>query len=306
MTTLLVSCSRRKRVLAGAGLRARGLSPGDVRAVAAAWNERIAGAKATTLASDLYCGRNFAEARLAADEAEARLLIASAGLGLVRADARVPSYDLTVTRGSEDDVLARIAPAAGGDAWWAALCAGAPRHTPLGDATTGEGLIVVALPMAYLKMLEPDLVALAPEDRARLRIISTASQPVVGEILRPFVLPYDDRLESLPGDRPGTRSDFVGRAARHFLRLLKADTGAGVEDHAQAVTRALAPYSARRTPVRTRMSDEDLLAALRQHWEAAGGRAGRLLRVLRDDLGLACEQSRFKELARQVREEMTA
>ena len=53
-----------------------------------------------------------------------------------------------------------------------------------------------------------------------------------------------------------------------------------------------------------RRSDADLLEIIRANWSDAGGSASQMLRWLRSELGLACEQGRMRELHAAVRKEM--
>src|SRR5690606_38494001 len=98
--------------------------------------------------------------------------------------------------------------------------------------------------------------------------------------------------------------DFAQRAARHFAEtIVRASPGGSIEDHAGMVREALAKWQFPTVFERARLDDDSLLELIRTHWEEAGGKSGRLLRVLRDDLHVACEQGRFAALARRVRQE---
>ena len=53
-------------------------------------------------------------------------------------------------------------------------------------------------------------------------------------------------------------------------------------------------------PTRARKTDADILDLLRQHWERLNGSATALLRYLRDEALVSCEQSRFRALRQQL------
>jgi hypothetical protein len=53
-----------------------------------------------------------------------------------------------------------------------------------------------------------------------------------------------------------------------------------------------------------RVTDEEIVVLIREHWSAAQAQSTRMLRLLRDDLGVACEQGRFSRLFRRVRSQM--
>ncbi len=62
----------------------------------------------------------------------------------------------------------------------------------------------------------------------------------------------------------------------------------------------LSPLTAPAKRVGRRATDEEIKAAIAAHYEAVGGQSSQMLRKLRDELGLACEQSRFRNLFKGV------
>jgi hypothetical protein len=116
--------------------------------------------------------------------------------------------------------------------------------------------------------------------------------------LQSSVLPYDERLEGLDG-YAGTRSDFPQRALRHFVEVVRGHT-LPLEQAREHVRAAMAALRKPVLPERQRKSDEEIIALLRQHWQRLNGSATALLRYLRDDALVACEQSRFRTLRQLV------
>jgi hypothetical protein len=156
-------------------------------------------------------------------------------------------------------------------------------------------------------MLTPDILGLSEAELGRVRIVSGVAPGEVHPDLSPFLMPYDERLEDPGSQWRGTRSDFAARATRHFAEQIVPSLAAGdAQAHRAAVEASLAAWTRPAAPKRERRSDEEILALLRTHWEATGGRSGRLLRVMRDDLGIACEQGRMAGLVNRVRLERTA
>ena len=47
---------------------------------------------------------------------------------------------------------------------------------------------------------------------------------------------------------------------------------------------------------RTRKSDSEILNLIHRRWRRVEGRSGRMLRLLRDEEMIACEQGRFRRL----------
>jgi hypothetical protein len=113
--------------------------------------------------------------------------------------------------------------------------------------------------------------------------------------LRPYLLPYDDRLDAII---PGIRSDFAQRALVHFVQLISKNDEDCAAD-AKRVSDALAEAKAPARPARQVATDEALLALIRTRLHPRAS-ASRLLRQLRDEDQMACEQSRFAKLFRQA------
>jgi hypothetical protein len=257
------------------------------------------------VASKLYAGRNIQEASKAAAGINAKLIIVSAGLGLVESKTLIPSYALSVGARTKDNVLTRIEGDATSLDWWEALkstsCFSIPM-SEIADSTTG--IIIVALSESYLGMVTNDLKRLAPEDRSRIRILTRASSDRIDPALHPYLMPYDDRLDGPDSPVKGTRADFAARAARHFAANVVASIPEGsMEEHARAVSIKLDRWRAAPVFQRARHEDAVLIQIIQENWERAEGQSGRLLRVLRDDLSIACEQGRFIGLMKRARDE---
>lgn len=292
---VITACSKRKTQAIDANLCASTLQPGTLAKVAAEWSRRVRRSRPAARAADLYCGRSFREAQAAADRVGGRLVVASAGLGFVAADADVPSYSLTVAPRSPDNVLGRVLDDTTARSWWSAL--NRSLRSAEADFWEESGLVLVALPGAYLDMLADDLARLLRRAPERLRIFTGTEPARVDPVLRAAVMPYDDRLDGPDSPRPGTRIDFPQRALRHFVEtVLPVRPQGDLEHHRRDVSLTLERWSSPTAVVRRRQSDEEIRRLIRERWEVVGGRSGRMLRVLRDEVGVACEQSRFAEL----------
>lgn len=305
MPLVLTSCTNRKRVPAPRALTACAVKAGALDTVAADWTERIAGADLAVAASELYCGRAFREAEAAAAIAGGRLMVVSAGLGLVAADTCVPSYSLTVVPGAGDNILERIAGRPSAADWWQALGRRSAFGVSLVECIkSSRGLVLMALSAQYLNMVAADLLAVSEKAQRRFRIFCLSPRSALPEGLRGYVMPYDARFDGAGSPVPGTRGDFAQRALIHFVeKILPARADGDLEAHAKAVNRTLSALRPPETITRTKASDAEIIALIHRHWNAVEGRSGRMLRYLRDDLGVACEQSRFRDLFNVARDE---
>jgi hypothetical protein len=295
---VVTSCTARKRGLDQAVTLLGSQGFGSVHTLAAAWLAQVRAAHAAYTPTTLYGGRSFTEAVKAAAHGRAALHVVSAGLGLVAGAASVPCYDATIA--SKDAELAAALQRIGAStsAWWLALNDG-PALARLVNQAPGA-LVMLALPSSYVEMLADDLTEVSNANVKRLRIFtSELGVQALPPHLRDAWLPYDDRLEAVPGWN-GTRSDFPQRALGHFVRKLNGMPLA-LADAKAAVADALRPLKVPARPTGVRLNDDALRAWLHANWDDCKGHTGRLLAKLRHDAGLACEQSRFAQLCREVR-----
>ncbi len=304
MTFVITSCTNRKRRPVSPQLRMMSLASARLDEVARDWGRRLENESERFLASEIYGGRSFQEARTAATAINAQLLVVSAGLGLVDAGQRVPPYACTVLVDAEDSVRARVVDGFEIPKWWKALRATSPFARPLEDRLSGQsGLILAALSDAYLDMLADELVALPQKLLGRLRIFTRAPEARILQALRPFVMPYDDRLDGPDSHMRGTRSDFAARALRHYVDLgLGRSEATSTDKDADVIRAAISTWQFPAKFERKRLDDAAIILLLEEHWDHAGGSGTKLLRYFRDELDIACEQSRFAGLVRLVRE----
>lgn len=305
MTLVITTCTNRKRKPIPDSLHAADLPQAEISGLAAEWGRRLTRAPKAFSARDIYGGRAFQEASLAAEFLDAQLIVVSAGLGLIAVGEPVPPYACTVVVGAPDSIATKSLGRFTAGAWWQALKGVSPYHQDLEQtARDAGGMICAALSDTYIDMLAADLVALPKPIRERMRLFTRAPIEKVVADLRPYVMPYDDRLDGLDSPVRGTRGDFAARALRHFAEFIaKSEDGRSCAEHAEAVRRAQSGWRMAPQFDRRRLDDSDILALIRTHWERERGSSTRLLRLLRDSLGIACEQGRFAALARQVRDE---
>lgn len=286
---VLTICTNRKRVPPPPILRGRSLEEGSAESVAAEWRNRLRSAEAVVAVKGLYAGRGFREAERAATAIGGELVVLSAGLGLVGGDQLVPSYSLTLSRTDPDGVLARARCSAG--QWWRAL----QSHSPFNCAIDWDDRpILAAVSAPYLDMVSAEWASWRARRLSRLRLFTKRRPSGPAADLAAVWMPYDDRLDAAADDLPGTQGDFAQRALRHFVET----RGAGVSpaEDATAVERALRGLTRRVVPDRQRLTDEAIITLIIEDWDVIGGRSGAMLRRLRDEHGVGCQQDRFKNL----------
>jgi hypothetical protein len=298
---IVTNCTSRKRVGAEAVRFGKQTLGANLRETAQAWRRQLQSSAGKTLVSQMYVGRSISEAKWVAARLHAPLHVVSAGLGLVSTDFEAPSYDLTISGADSRLNKALAKHNAQPSAWWR-LVSGSDGLQAMAIRSPRAG-ILIALPATYLDMVVDDLASFSPAQIARLRIFT--SQPgrnVLPLSLVKNVMPYDDRLESV-GGCAGTRADFPQRAMRHFVERLEAQKLSLAMAH-EAVTRSLGRYSKPKKVERTRADDQVITRLIREQWKTADGRSTALLRYLRDEAFVSCEQSRFAQLFRSVRDDV--
>ncbi len=302
MTLVITTCTNRKRKPVPANLYMRSLPSSSLSDLAADWTSRLDAEIERFPAGEVYGGRGFREAAAAARALEGHFLIVSAGLGLIDATTKIPPYACTILVDAPDCVAARVIGGIAAPDWWTALSRISPFGVALHDAANdSSGLIFAALSDAYIEMISGELLALPLPILSRLRLFTRAPLERVASQLRPFVMPYDDRLDGPDSPVPGTRSDFAGRALRHFATVFMADGDArSAAEHAASVAEKISKWRFPEAPNRIRHDDAFILALIRSHWDDVGGCS---LRRLRGEFNVACEQGRFRDLARIVRVE---
>ena len=290
-------------------LRARTLPKGNLLVTGEEWVSRLEGAKYQFVASHLYCGRAVTETLEAGKAVGGEIGFLSAGLGIVLQFQQVPAYSLTASPGYPDSVSARITGPYDPAAWWCALAKAQRVSRPLAGfiERRRSKLTLVAVPTGYLDMVAEDLADMPTKSLQTLRIIGPRRREEVREKLQAYWLPYDGRLDSPESGLNGTASDFPHRALRHFVScVLPQDRRGSCHSHVDGVENALSRFKKYVRPRGISASDDIVRSAIARVWKKHSGRRGCILRELRSELNIACEQSRFRKLADQVEAKLNA
>ncbi|MDM0117515.1 hypothetical protein QTI66_35975 [Variovorax sp. J22R133] len=302
---IITNCTARKRAVEPVARLKPAQLTGGAALVADRWLCATANTEAATTAGELYVGRAMSESKAVATHLAASLHVVSAGLGLAAQDDPVPNYDMTVATGVGSLAPALAQAGSGTSDWWQELNARKGTPLPLSQLVnrSKSTRFLIALPSAYVAMLERDLAHIQDKSLDRLRIFTSASgAKSVAPRLQSCVLPYDERLEGLKG-YAGTRSDFPQRAMRHFVEQIQGHA-MDAELAKEAVRQALNLLKKPLIPARVRKTDAEILDLIRTQWCTYAGSSSRLHRYLRDTALVACEQARFGGLWRQVKTEI--
>jgi hypothetical protein len=303
---VVTSCTNRKRFQSSEALQARSLRRGLLEDVAHQWVERIKAHPGQTPAVDLYRGRGFQEAVKAGSSSDVTMFVISAGLGIVAKDQLLPAYSLTLTTGSADSVQEKIVRSIHPTDWWEALSNTWDRSAPFADLVQDfpKRRLLVACSEIYAQMISRDIETLPEIERRRVRLFGPRHPSRLPSALRQLVMPYDERFDGINGPFRGTRSDFPHRTLRHFVEYILPESSVLSDpEHDAALVRTVQKdWAWPERPNRQPKSDEQILEIIPNLWERAQGRSSRMLRVLRDEELIACEQGRFATLFKLAKE----
>lgn len=298
ISAMAVACSSRKSKLPTPLLQAESLPCGTQREVAKEWIVRIGSIPKIDLvqARDLYMGRSYLRTRTLSEEFGCSLFILSAGLGLVREKTSVPSYNLTVSSSASQALHERVRPFLDPPVWWDAMQSG-PFASPMSLLCNESGRILVALTRSYAEMVGPSLSALSLSQRTQLRILGFGLTPSALPLrLHPQVMVYDARLDSVI---PGTGMDAVSRALTHFAYIVRNVPMQSPREDQRLIDDALDIIEFPSSPTRMQVNDVTLMQHVRK-LAKDGLTSSCALRRLRDEMGIACEEKRFRRIYGEV------
>jgi len=281
---------------------------GSTALLAREWSIRVRRTVPSTCAEELYQGRAFLEALKVSETTKSPLYVVSAGLGLLRADKKIPSYSLTVSPGTADAIQNRCTDTGFSAAdWWTKLTARLGLQYPLAHLIGGSKsrLWLLALPRNYYELVIDDLGQLSDRQLERVRIVGPQLDKSEHRVLDACLLSIDDRLNGPDSPLPGTQTDFAQRAARFtYDTVIRGNLEGGVTAHRRAISRRLSAMRPATRHKRQSLSDEAIMRKIEKLWRVADGKSGRMLRVLRDKEQIACEQGRFNGLFKSVRKSL--
>lgn len=298
---VLTSCTQRKRSGLSEPLTVNLLLPGSYAETARSWANLAHHEASKVPANYLYVGRPIKEASTAAAFLNAPLHFISTGFGLIHETTLLPNYDLTVARGHNNLESTITDTPFSPKKWWHAINRVRGSASPLQQLISDHpnAVFLIALSRTYLLMIQEELGAISPSDVPRIRLFtSTDGTRTIPEDILPAWVPYDERFDGHTSPNPGTRSDFPQRVMNHFVHHVLDRRSPNLDTEKQHVLNLLSQYSVRQHPERLRKTDIELIEIIHKHWDQAQGQASKMLRVLRDDLLISCEQKRFAGLFR--------
>jgi hypothetical protein len=266
------------------------------------WLKRVKASSIRVSPLNLYQGRSITDSRYASRLIGAQWYAISTGLGLVSEFDQIPAYSLTIADGTGSIQKWLTAQNRNSGDWWTGICEALGSPSPISTMVNrcgNDDRIMLALPARYVAMIASDLLLIEEDRHENVRVFtSIAGAKEVPAKHRQIVMPYDERLEGIKKHN-GTRSDFPQRALKHFVTDLNAQSYS-LKKAKLLVQTAMESAQARTSPTRIKATNEQIANLIIKNWKDYGGSSSKLLRFLRDEAKVSCEQSRFSGIWREI------
>lgn len=330
MTILITTCSKRKQLQDGVSLE-EGITFKTQDELLKHWCDKLSNVDETSYieAALQYKGRGFKQALNAMQGELSKLFIISAGLGLVRADDQIPAYNFTVSSGSED--IKHVLPYVtfDGPKWFTDMCntnvttavveASGTTHNLqqiISHAAKTGQYVILALSKPYLKLVLNELIKVHKERPGAftcVRLIGGNLEAIAPFWMFDHVMPYTANASGVTG----ARIDFAQRATHHFIKEILPNVKppsdgyhsinlVSPQEHARLVYEKFPEFlkssfaGSLNESERKKLTEEELLAWITEHWDECFGAKTRMLFTLRKGHGISCSVERFNAAFSQV------
>jgi hypothetical protein len=263
------------------------------------WFDLISNAEQKKTAISIYQGRSVSEILNAKKILDADIFFLSAGLGVVNEKDLIPNYDLTISEGKNSLKSLFSKWSINEKIWWDKLHFRSSSNLPLFPQAD---CILIALPQNYLNMITPYLSNLDENVLNKIRLfLHPNSVPKLPENLKNLYIPYDYRIEN--SEFKGTMVDYCQRCLHHFVKYIFTPNQ-NLTSAKYLVTEYINSLPSITPKVkRPKLSDDEISKLILEGWDSCNGQSSKLLRFLRDEKKIACEQSRFQGLWRHIKNE---
>lgn len=250
-------------------------------------------------AVSIYKGRSVSEIIRAKNHIDAEIFFLSAGLGIVKEDDLIPNYDLTISEGNNSlkPLLARWL--IDESIWWEKLSRKSLNKDFINQT---DGVIFISLPHTYLKMIIPTLIQMDDRKLKNIRLfLHPISYQSLPDNLKQCYMPYSYKIEN--SEFSGTKVDYCQRCLHHFIKYIHEPNQNIIvaTESVKSFIEGLPPLAPR--VKRLQLNDNEISNIILEGWDVCKGQSSKLLRYLRDDKKIACEQSRFQGLWRTIKDE---
>lgn len=262
----------------------------DQNSVFNLWNEKIEFCNTSSPAQDLYSSRGY-KSLLQSIDVNSEFYVVSAGLGLVRRNTLVPSYDCTIAPGHPSSLCHMCREKPNLKKWWEKLRK--TRFSAAGLATicSEADALLISLTKNYIDMVLDDL-----REVSKPTIIFTTERNFPNQLPQNFLrAPYSEAFDGPMGKLRGTKADLAQRCHADFLnrlRLCDNDYERVLSDVKENMLSWPTPEKG--TP-KTSKTDQEIISIIEDHFLFFTNKRN-FLRHLRHNLNIPCEEKRFSKL----------
>lgn len=301
---IVANCSHLKRAGSSQPICIRNIKEKKMADPVVSWIEAICEVPWTYPLTEIYRGQYWSVIReiekvLAEKSFSRKLLVASAGLGLLGPSDRLPHYSATFQPRAEDDVLPTSLRTGlrrtGIRDWWKTINeALSPRktYTSLGEAVDADtSVILVLLSTYYLEALKPEIAELQTQfPGMHFLIFAPAEDPAARGL--DGVIPLNASLQRQLG---GNRGTTAVRMALAYLKSERSLATISSQNCRQFLLSFQNSELKMEWPSRQVVSDLEVKMFIRSLKESRSTAYTPALRAFRT-AGFACEMKRFKLL----------
>lgn len=300
MIFIISSCTNSKKIVAEPSLSISNFSDQfSIKEASEKWNSIIKQNDfESCLARELYKGvawqYSLKTHKLLSTHLPSKLLVASAGYGLIEADQTISSYDSTFTSNTKNSVskFKNYSSIHSNILWWNSI-----NKFSINDFPNNSRLFII-LPFNYLLATQTFIHELVNRFKDKV-FIFTASQKPMPILINPYIIKFDSRFDTF---HKGVKSTLLQRATHwlvneivnHNLSL----THTVLQTH---IDKTLENYEKIEIPIRKKISENEIKSQIiSMVTENKVNSASVGLRFFREN-GFACEQKRFSRLFNEVK-----
>ena len=296
---VITNCSKRKKQKVQQDLMALNLEEGLIDQVSKEWSEKVKVSNQETLpARDQYVGRSFTEVKKIEKIQNINWYIISAGLGLIDSEEAIPSYDLTITNGSSNSILKKFTCNSDISDWWKKVNEVFNQTSfPIAELIDNkkDTLFLFALTKSYFNLIKNEFSKI--NDKSKIRLFGYKDSSNLDQSVKKYFLPYNSSFDGPDSENKGIKNDFPRRVMRHYVeQIISKLKEPDFEKESKMVTGYLSDKSPPKILKNKKFTDEYILEKIKDFNREDYPTHRDLLKHFRHELGIACEESRFKIL----------
>ena len=300
---IITNCSKSKKQKATQGLMATNLKPGSLEQVSSEWSNKVNEFTSKNLtAKDQYVGRSFKEVKKIGEVQRFDWYIISAGLGLIPSEKKIPSYDLTITNGSSNSIVQKLTCDSGISDWWQKVNEVFEKGSfPIAELINKnkDTLFLIALTKSYFNMISTEFSEI--HDKSNIRLFGYRDSNNLHSSIKKLFLPYSSSFDGPDSENIGIKNDFPRRVMRHYVEQVIGQLN---EPDFEKESKNVDEYLSKKAPPKIlnnkKFEDDYIIEKIKIFNRGDYPSHRQLLKHFRHELGIACEESRFKKLFREV------